>query len=232
MATPPPDGHTGQILTREGDPPVAQTPTRTAAPAGADREPRSWVGYALIGGAVVLLVAGVLLLRPLFSSPTPQPTPAPPKASVTSPSAQEQAAADTEKILRDWLTSYQQAVVTFDAAKLNKTLITPEALAPVTANFDNLRETDQSHPLTAKYTADIRKVVVGNYRPQTMSLTVCALRDVRFFRDGQDVTITRDRQPAPVATQPKWQDTEFTRTDNNTWVISKFNIDVEDGPAC
>ena len=75
MATPPPDGHTGRILTREGDPPVAQTPTRTPAPAGADREPKSWVGYALIGGAVVLLVVGVLLLRPLFSSSTPHPAP-------------------------------------------------------------------------------------------------------------------------------------------------------------
>lgn len=232
MATPPTDRQTGQTLTREGDRPVAQTPTRTPTPASADTQPKNWVNYALIGGAVVLLVVGVLLLRPLFSSPTPQPTPAPPAASATTPSVQEQAATDTEKILRDWLTSYQQAYVTFDATKLNKSLITPEALAPVTADFDNLGPAAKSVSATGQYTIDIRKVVLGNYRPSTMSLTVCALRDVRFFKDGKDVTVNQDRQPAPVGTQARWQDTEFTKTDNNTWVISKFNIDVEDGPAC
>ena len=111
MALTDPHRHTEETLTREGDPPMAQTPTRTPLQYAPERPRPDWVKYALFGAALVLLVVGVLLLRP--NNP-PAPAPIPPAATATVPAAQQQAAADTEKVLRAWLANYSKAYTSFD----------------------------------------------------------------------------------------------------------------------
>ena len=56
---------------------MAQTPTKTPLQYAPERPRADWVKYALFGAALVLLVVGVLLLRP---NNTPAPAPAPPAA--------------------------------------------------------------------------------------------------------------------------------------------------------
>ncbi|MGB8382218.1 MAG: hypothetical protein WCG47_13430, partial [Dermatophilaceae bacterium] len=175
-----------------------------------------------------LLVVGVLLLRP--NNP-PAPAPIPPAATATVPAAQQQAAADTEKVLRAWLANYSKAYSTFDAAQWDASLATPDVVAAAKANLDNLRPSAAAVGATGKYMADIRDIVVGHYATDKVTLTVCALRDVRFIKDGQDITITRDGKPAPMSTQAMWQDTEFTKT-GDTWKISAFQLDPEQGAPC
>ena len=227
MALTDPHRHTEETLIREGDPPMAQTPTKTPLQYAPERPRADWVKYALFGAALVLLVVGVLLLRP---NNTPVPAPAPPAAAATVPAAQQQAAADTEKVLRAWISNYTAASTTFDATLLNPSLATADVLATAKADFDNLKPVS-SMGTAGKYTVEIRDVVAGPYTSDKMTLTVCALRDFRFLNNGKDVTLTRDRQPSPLATQALWQTTEFTRV-SGAWKVSDFTLDTEAGPPC
>lgn len=228
MALTDPHRHTEETLTREGDPHMAQTPTKTPLQYAPERPRVDWVKYALFGAALVLLVVGVLLLRPNNSAPAPAPIP--PAATVTVPAAQQQAATNTEKVLRAWITNYAQATLTFDSTQLDASLVTPEVLAPAKANLDTLRPL-ATRGTSGRYTVDIRDIVVGRYAADQVTLTVCALRDVRFITDGKDVTEDRQGQPKPIATQAMWQTTDFTR-DGDSWRISAFQLDPEQGAPC
>lgn len=227
MALTDPHRHTEETLTREGDPPMAQTPTKTPLQYAPERPRVDWVKYVLFGAALALLVVGVLLLR---SNNPSAPAPIPPAATATVPAAQQQAAADTEKVLRAWITNYAQATQTFDSTQLDASLVTPETLAPAKANLDTLRPL-ATRGNSGRYTVDIRDIVVGHYAADQVTLTVCALRDVRFIKDGKDVTEDRQGQPKPITTQAMWQTTEFTR-DGDGWRISAFQLDPEQGAPC
>lgn len=228
MALTDPGRHTEETLTREGDPPMAQTPTRTPLQYAPETPRVDWVKYALFAAAAVLLVVGVILLWP--RNDTPAPAPAPPAATATAPTAEQQAKADTEQVLRTWIANYAQAYMTFDPAQLDATLATPDVIAAAKANLDNLRPLS-TIGTTGTYTANIRDVVVGRYAPDNITLTVCALRTVRFMNAGRDVTITRDGKPAPIPSQALWQTTDFQKT-GGTWRISAFELDTEKGVPC
>lgn len=226
MALTDPGRHTEETLTREGDPHMAQTPTKTPLQYAPERPRVDWIKYVLFAAAGILLILGVLLLRPKDNTPAPSP----PAPTATVPAAQQQASADTERLLRAWITNYAKAYTTFDPAQLDATLATPDVIAAAKTNLDNLRPLT-SVGTTGNYTADIRDIVVTRYAPDQVTLTVCALRDIRFMNNGHDITQDRQGQPKPVSTEAMWQDTEFSKT-GDTWKISAFQLDPEQGAPC
>jgi hypothetical protein len=207
---------------------MAQTPTRTPLQYAPETPRVDWVKYALFAATAVLLVVGVMLLWP--RNDTPGPAPAPPAATNTAPTAEQQAKADTERVFRAWLANYSLAARTFDSAQLDPSLATPDVISAAKADFDALRG-PAAGVVTGTYSADIRDIVVGYYTSDRVTLTVCALRDARFIKDGRDVTVTRDGKPAPLATQPMWQATEFIRV-GDVWKVSAFELDTEQGTPC
>lgn len=235
IAPPEPDGQTEGATRTDtiGDNAMAQTHARTAAELTGTKTGRPW-GQIAAGGLVVLLVAlGVFLLKDTFRSSTPTPTPAPAPAvstsvaTATTAAAEQQAYADTQKVLNAWIANYQSAYATLDASKLDPNLASPDVVAAAKANLDRLG----AHGFTAKYYSEIRTVTPSSYTSGKVALSVCALRYVRFFLDGKDVTVDENKNPKPLATTPLWQSAEFTKTDT-VWKISTFQLDTEAGAKC
>lgn len=237
IAPPEPDGQTEGATRTDtiGDNVMAQTHARTAEELTGAKTGRPW-GQIAAGALVVLLVAlGIFLLKDTFRDSTPTPTPAPAASSsvatATTATPEQQAYADTQKVLNAWITNYQTVSTTFDSSKLDATLATPEVIAQAKANFDNLASHLSSQGDTGKYVSEIRTVTPFSYTPAKVSLSVCALRDFRFFQGGKDVTVDRNKTPSPLATTPLWQSVEFTKTDTG-WKVSTFQQDTEAGAKC
>ena len=216
------------------------TQTPPAPTDNSNNAPRpGWVRYAVIAVCVLVMVAGVLVARGFGGSPALEPpssvttaTSAIPTSSAptTAASAEQTAVTETTKVMNSWIASYASAYASFDASKLDSNLATPEVLAAAKANLDRFAPVTGGGA-TAKYTAQTRAVSEATFAGTTLSSSVCALRDVRFIKNGQDVTIDAAGKPYPPRTQPTWQTFEFTGGPT-AWKVSKFETNTEAGPAC
>lgn len=241
MATQHIGDHTGETITREGGPPVTQTPPAPTDNGG--KQPRrGGVRYAAIAVAVLVMVAGVLVARGFGGSPALEPpssvttatsaipTSSAPTTAANAASAEQTAIAATTQVMNSWIASYANAYTSFDAGKLDSNLTTPEVLAVAKTNLDRFAPV-KGDGATARYTAQTIAVKEATFTGSTLSISVCALRDVRFIKNGQDVTIDAAGKPYPPRTQPTWQTFEFTGGPT-AWKVSKFETNTEAGPAC
>jgi len=217
---------------------VTQTPP---APTdnGGNPPRRGGVRYAVLAVAVLVMVAGILVARGFGGSPALEPPSSattatsaiPTSASpTTAASAEQTAVTETTKVLNSWIASYATAYALFDATKLDSSLATPEVLAAAKANLDQLRNA-AADGVTAKYTAQIKDVKAATFTADALTTSVCALRDVRFIKGGQDVTVDEGGKPYPPRVQPTWQTVEYSGGPG-AWKISKIDIQSDAGPSC
>ena len=235
IAPPEPERQTGALSTDTlGDDTMAQTThTRSIDEPANVKTGRPW-GQILAGILVVVLVAvGLFLLfGPRASTPAPTPAPAPSSAATTAATAEQQAYADTQKVLTAWIANSDAAATpNLDSSKLDPSLVTPDVLASKKASLDRLAQAAVKTGVTAKFTTDVRGVTPVSYTPTTVELAVCAVRNGRFYQGGKDVTVDQNGQPHPVPTTPLSQVTGFTKTDTG-WKISTWQLDGDAGAKC
>ncbi|MGB8384220.1 MAG: hypothetical protein WCG47_23765 [Dermatophilaceae bacterium] len=162
------------------------------------------------------------------STTTPAATSSPPRSLTP----EQQAYADAEKTYRAWVANYADAYTTFDAAKLNASLITPQIMGETTTSFAQMRA--QEPGTTGKFIHDIKSIVGTRYLPdQEVQLQVCAVTDTRFYKDGVDITTTSPGGPhAPLNTTPRANQIQLTSPDKETWRVSYFVLDGGMGASC
>lgn len=135
------------------------------------------------------------------SSTTPGTTGTTPAPAATSLTPTEQAEAKAEAAYRAWVKNYAAAAAAgFDPKKLDSRLATPQLIDYVTNQFDKVR----APGVTGRYTQDIRSMKPTRYvKGQTVEFQMCAIADIRFLKNGKDVTTTPEGAPVPVETKPK-----------------------------
>ena len=164
---------------------------------------RGEVRYAVIAVAVLVIVGGFLVARGFGGSPALDPPSSATTATSAIPTsaspstaagAEQTAVTETTKVLGSWIASYATAYTSFDAGKLDSNLTTPEVLAVAKTNLDRFAPV-KGDGATARYTAQTIAVKEATFTGSTLSTSVCALRDVRFIKNGQYVTIDAAGKP-------------------------------------
>lgn len=160
------------------------------------------------------------------SSTTPTTTPSP-------LTAEERAYASSRKAYDAYTDSFKEAAARFDPSKLNRAVATDELVKATAAELRRLAP-DKGESLSLRWTQSIKDVRPTRYvKGKQVQLQICAVLDGRFIKNGKDVTVDRDGNPAPPNKAAKSNQVQFASTDGGkTWKMNSFVYSPEIGASC